>query len=396
MSQSDNSTPPSATVLTELAPRIGFGSRVRKSPFFEATLRWGCKAYSIYNHMYMPLYYESPVADYWKLIETVTLWDVAVERQLEITGPDAARFLQYMTPRNLSTMAVGQCKYVVICDQHGGVINDPVLLKLGANQFWLSMADSDLLLWAKGLQANSGFNVALSEPDVSPLQVQGPASVQAMTDLFGDWIGDLKYYRFAETVFDGMPLVVSRTGWSSERGYEIFLRDSVYGDKLWELIMAAGQRHGIAPGAPSTIRRIEGGLLSYGADMDLSVNPYELGLARLIDLDMPADFVGKGALRRIAAEGPLRKLVGMELAGEPLSGPNEEPWSLLDGEGGMAGKLTSAVYSPRLDRNIALALVRRDLATDGRQLEVARPRAPMMGTVVPFPFHDPQKQIPAT
>jgi aminomethyltransferase len=380
-----------ADVLMDVAPRIGFGSRVRKSPFFDATLRWGCKAYSTYNHMYMPLYYESPVADYWKLISDVTLWDVAVERQLEITGPDAAKFVQYLTPRNLSTMEVGQCKYVVICDQHGGVVNDPILLKLGQNHFWLSMADSDLLLWAKGLQVHSGFNVALSEPDVSPLQIQGPVSTQVMADLFGDWINDLKYYWFREAELEGMPLVISRTGWSNERGYEVFLRDGQYGDILWERIMAAGQPYGIAPAAPPTIRRVEAALLSYGADMDLGVNPLELGLGRLVDLEMPAEFVGKGALRRIAAEGPLRKLVGMTLGGAPLESPNEEPWSVLDAEGALAGKVTSAVYSPRLERNIALALLRQNIALEGSEFQVIAPSQQLSGTVVPIPFYNPKK-----
>ena len=211
---------------------VGIFARVRRSPYFEATRRWGCTAYSTYNHMYLPLYYESLEADFWRLVEHVSLWDVAVQRQVEITGPDAARLAQLLTPRNLSSCAVGQCKYVLITDENGGLINDPVLLRLGENRFWLSLSDSDVLLWAKALALGTGMDVTVSEPDVSPLQLQGPKSADVMRDLFGAWIDELKYFWLRETELNGIPLVVSRTGWSSERGYEIFLRDSARGDEL--------------------------------------------------------------------------------------------------------------------------------------------------------------------
>ncbi len=371
---------------------INFGPRVRKSPFFDATIRAGCKAYSVYNHMYMPVYYESPVEDFWSLVNGVTLWDVAVERQVQISGPDAAAFTQYLTPRNLSKCAVGQCKYVLLTDENGGIINDPVLLRLAEDMYWLSLADSDVLLWAKALAHAGRWNVEISEPDVSPLQVQGPLSTDVMRDLFGGWIDDLKYFWFRETEVSGIPVLVSRTGWSSERGYEIFLRDGSQGDRLWDLIMECGRPHGIKPGAPNTIRRIEGGMLSYGSDMGLSENPFELGLDRLVDLDMEADFCGKEALNRIHAEGISRRMVGLEIEGEPLA--NANPWPVLAGTE-MVGKVTSAIHSPRLEKNIALAIVALDQSQVGTELTVETDKDERSATVVPFPFYDPKKSLAA-
>lgn len=276
---------------------VGFGAQIRQSPFFDATLRWGATAFSVYNHMYLPRSYGDPVENFWNLTERAILCDVAAERQVEITGPDVAAFVQLLTPRNLSKCKVGQCKYVFLTTEEGGVINDPVLLRLGENHFWLSLADSDGLLWAKGVAVHAGMNVEIKEPDVSPLQLQGPRSLDIMKVLFGDGIETLKYYWLIETELDGVPLVVSRTGWSSERGYEIYLRDHRMGDTLWEKVMAAGEEFGLKPGHTSTIRRIEGAMLSYHADMDIDANPFELGLDRLVDLEMDAPFIGKDALK---------------------------------------------------------------------------------------------------
>ncbi len=371
---------------------VGISARVRKSPFFEATRRWGCKAYGCYNHMYLPLYYESPVADFWRLVEHVSLWDVAVERQVEIAGPEAARFAQLLTPRNLSACQVGQCKYVPITDENGGLINDPVLLRLGENHFWLSLADSDVLLWAKGLAVASGLDVRLSEPDVSPLQVQGPRSAEVLRNLFGGWVDELKYFRFRESELDGIPLVVSRTGWSGEKGFEVFLRDGARGDELWERIMAAGRPYGIGPGAPNQIRRIEAGLISYGADATLAENPFELGLERLLDLEQKADFIGKAALKRIKAAGVDRRLAGLELHCPPLATSNEHFWPLAE-EDPARFKVTSAVFSPRLEKSIAMALVPAERAAPGTRLEVEAPSGPLAATVVQMPFYDPKKDL---
>ena len=371
---------------------VGFGTQVRKSPFFEATLRYGAKAFSVYNHMYLPRDFGDPVANYWNLVNAAILCDVAVERQVEIKGPDAARFAQLLTPRNLSQCQASQCKYVLITSEEGGIINDPVLLRLGENHFWLSLADSDVLLWAKGVAVHGGMDVTIGEPDVSPLQLQGPKSLDIMRALFGEEIGSLRYYWFREAELEGIPLVVSRTGWSSELGYEIYLRDASRGDELWERIMAAGKPFGLRAGHTSTIRRIEGGMLSYRADMDLNTNPFELGLDRLVDLDMEADFIGKGALERIKAEGIRRKLIGLVVSGPPLERPNTRFWSLLAGDTEV-GSVTSAVYSPRLERNIALALVAIDHAGKGSKLLARCASGDQVATVVDVPFIDPQKRL---
>lgn len=377
--------------VAPILPSISIGPRVRKSPFYDATRRWGCNAYSVYNHMYMPLFYTDPTTDFWNLVRHVTLWDVACERQVEITGPDAARFTQYLTPRNLSQCAVGQAKYVFICNDQGNVINDPILFKLAEDRFWLSLADNDILLWARGIAQCAGLDVAVSEPDVSPLQVQGPKSTALMVELFGNWIEQLKYYWFQETELDGIPLLVSRTGWSSERGYEIFLRDGRYGDRLWELIMDRGKPFQIAPGAPSTIRRIEGGMLSYGGDMNGGDNPFELGFERLVDLDQSADFVGRRALQEARAAGLARRLCGIEIHGQPV--PGNEDWWPVSCNDSPAGTVRSAAYSPRLDKNIALAMVDIEHCAPGTAVKVAMPDGPRSGTVTSLPFYDPRKSL---
>ena len=370
---------------------FGFGTQIRKSPYFDATVRWGAKAFSVYNHMYIPRDFGDPEQNFWNLVNDAILCDVAVERQVEITGPDAARFTQLLTPRNLSKMAVGQCKYVLITNAEGGILNDPILLRLAENHFWLSLADSDILLWAQGVAVHAGMDVSIREPDVSPLQLQGPKSGDVMRALFGDSIMDLRYYWLREVELDGMPLVVSRTGWSSELGYELYLRDGSRGDELWERIMAAGAPHGLKAGHTSTIRRLEGAMLSYHADADSETNPYELGLDRLVDLDMAADFIGKAALRRIRDQGVSRKQVGLCIEAPPLKGPNTTFWP-ISRDGITVGKITSAVYSPRLEQNIALALAAAAVAELGTVVEVAMPQGPVGAAVVERPFFDPKKK----
>ena len=368
----------------------GFGTQIRKSPFFDATVRWGARDFSVYNHMYIPRDFGDPEQNFRNLVNAAILCDVAVERQVEITGPDAARFTQMLTPRDLSGMAVGQCKYVLITNPDGGILNDPIVLRLARDHFWLSLADSDILLWTQGLAVHSGLDVTIREPDVSPLQLQGPQSQRVMQSLFGDDIVDLRYFRLREVDLEGIPLVVSRTGWSGELGYEIYLRDGTRGDALWERIMAAGAPFGLQPGHTSTIRRIEAGMLSYRADMDAGTNPYELGLGRLVDLDTDADFVGKAALARIKDEGISRKQVGLAIGGAPLRGPNTVFWTVCK-DGAPIGKVTSAVHSPRLRQNIALALISAEHAVLGDDVEVIIDSDPVRAEIVNRPFFDPGK-----
>ena len=373
---------------------FGFGTQIRKSPYFDATVRWGAKGFSVYNHMYIPRDFGDPEQNFWNLVNEAILCDVAVERQVEITGPNAAKFTQMLTCRDLSKMAVGQCKYILITNADGGILNDPILLRLAENHFWISLADSDILLWAKGVAINSGLDVTISEPDVSPLQLQGPKSGEILKALFGDDIMDLRYYWLREVELKGIPLIVSRTGWSSELGYEIYLRDGSKGDLLWETIMAAGLEFGLKPGHTSSIRRIEGGMLSYHADADMSTNPFELGFDRLVNLDMEADFIGKAALQRIKDEGLSRKQIGLIIDGAPLTCPNTTFWEInLDGT--PIGKVTSAIYSPRLEQNIALAMVSVEHANIGAQVEVVTRSGPFPAMICERPFYDPKKQIAA-
>ncbi len=373
---------------------FGFGTQIRKSPYFDATVRWGAKAFSVYNHMYIPRDFGDPEQNFWNLVNDAILCDVAVERQVEVTGPDAAKFVQMLTPRDLSKLSVGQCKYILITNADGGLLNDPILLRLAENHFWISLADSDILLWAQGVAVHSGLDVTISEPDVSPLQLQGPKSGEIMKVLFGENIMDLRYYWLREVELDGIPLIVSRTGWSSELGYELYLQDGSRGDELWEKIMAAGEPFGLKPGHTSSIRRIEGGMLSYHADADIHTNPFELGLGRLVKVDMEADFIGKAALQRIKDEGISRKQVGIVMDCAPLPGPNTRFWDITAG-GKTVGKVTSAVYSPRLDKNIALAMVDIEHADLGIALDVNTGSATVSVTIVEKPFYDPKKKIAA-
>ena len=371
---------------------FGFGTQIRKSPYFDSTVKWGATGFSVYNHMYIPRDFGNPEKNFWNLIEKAILCDVAVERQVEITGADAYKFTQLLTPRDLSKLAIGQCKYVLITNNEGGILNDPVLLRLAENHFWLSLADSDVLLWAQGVAVNSGLNVKITEPDVSPLQLQGPTSAEIMVKLFGQSIKDLKYYWLREYNLDGIPLIVSRTGWSSELGYEIYLRDGSKGNDLYEKIMESGKEYGLKPGHTSSIRRIEGGMLSYHADADINTNPFELGLDRLVNLDSEISFIGKEALKKIKQQGIKRKQVGLELDCKPLKEPNTTFWSIYKNDK-IIGKVTSAVYSPRLKKNIALAMIAIENSDLGGKFKVKTNSSEFNCTVVKKPFYDPKKTI---
>ncbi|HLR95300.1 MAG TPA: glycine cleavage T C-terminal barrel domain-containing protein [Jiangellaceae bacterium] len=385
-------------------PKVHMYTRIRKSPYFYASRRHGVQSYSVCNRMYHPRHYDDPIAEYWHLVHDVTLWDVGVERQVEVTGPDAFTFTNLLTPRDLAKCEVGQCMFVLNTDVDGGIINNPVLLRLGENHFWLSVADGDVLLWAKGVASQAGLDVEVTEPDVAPVQIQGPRSKDVLSALFGDDVLDLRYYRMREYELHGMSVVVSRTGYTGEVGYEIYLRNaSRDGPRLWEAILQAGEPHGIAVIGPSQIRRVEAGILSYGSDIALDnttysdyrfLNPYEAGLEWTVDLDQPAEFIGKQALSRIADEGASRRVVGVEIEGDPLIGYIEDYLPVVDDDHVRIGQVSSAFWSPRLERNVGFALVPIERTELGTTLSVQRATGTSTATVVPKPFLDPQKHTP--
>jgi glycine cleavage system aminomethyltransferase T len=379
-------------------PQILLYSRIRKSPFFYASRRHGVAMYSVYNHMYHPRHYGDPVAEYWQLLEGVTLWDVGVERQVEITGPDAFALTNMLVARDLSKCEVGQCKYVFVTAPDGGIINDPVLLRLGEDHFWLSLADGDVLLWALGVAHGSGLDVTIREADVGPVQIQGPKSGAVMVELFGTDVLEVPYYFLRRYELAGMQLLVSRTGYTSELGYEIYVLDaSRHAEQLWDAVLEAGRPHGLQVIGPCHIRRIEGGMLAYGADMWLDTNPYEVGMGYdwMVDLEQKDDFIGKPALERIKQEGVKRKLAGVEIAGAGLGAYNDG--SMIDffpvrHRGEDVGRVTSACHSPRLEKNIGYAMVPIELAALGTELQVDVAGDMRDAVVVQMPFIDPKKE----
>ncbi len=371
-----------------------FGPWYRKSPFFEAARRYGCTGFDIYNHMYLPSYYDDPVTEYWALVNNVTIWDVGVERIVEITGPDASRFTNMLTCRDLTKCAIGQCKYMLVLTNDGGIVNDPVLLRIQENKWWMALANSDAGLYAIGVALNSGMDVKITHPEVYPIQVQGPKAQDTLRSLFGDWIMDMKYYWCVETELDGIPVVISRTGWTALVGYEIYLRDPVQGDGLWEKVIAAGKPYKIRPIAPSEARRIEAGIFNYGSDMTLENNPYEImGMERLVE-EQEADYIGKAALQRIKAEGVKRRLVGIEIESPTLPADLAEYW-LVHKNGKEVGYVTDAIWSPRLKKNIGYVWVPPELAEAGTKLEVQMPDGSAIGKTALIPFIDPEKKVPA-
>ena len=340
-------------------------ARLRPSPYYEATLAEGVCAFTTYNHMLMPTSYGKPLEEYWRLINGVSQWDVAVERQVQLRGPDAGRLAQILAPRDLSSCKVGQGKYVPMVNHQGVLINDPICLKLADDLYWLSIADSNIWFWASAIAAERGLRVEVSEPDVSPLAIQGPKAEDVVAHLCGDWVRGLKYFWFREFDLGGIPLVVARSGWSKQGGFELYLRDGSQGTKLWNLVKEAGQPWGIGPGNPNWSERVESGLISFGGDTDGQTNPYEVRMGKYVDLHVPDDTVGIQALRRISAEGPKRHSLGIILdAGDPVS-PGFS-WNPIYKDGVKVGDLTNCIFSIRVQKNLGFALISRDCVVGDR------------------------------
>jgi dimethylsulfoniopropionate demethylase len=319
--------------------------------------------------MLLPKAYRTSVEeDYWHLRNHVQIWDVACQRQVEITGPDAERLVQWMTPRNISRARIGDCLYVPLTDAEGGLINDPVLLKLSDDRFWLSIADSDVLLFALGLAAGAGLDVRMREPDVSPLAIQGPKAEDLLAGLFGEHIRDIGFFKFGWITFAGTRQLIARSGYSRQGGFEIYLEGNTLGGALWDAIWEAGQDYAIAPGCPNLIERIEGGLLSYGNEMTRENNPFEIGLGKFCTLDGSVDYLGRAAIERIAAGGASREIRGVLFGGGPCP-TCSAPWPVMAGARRI-GQVTSAIWSPRLESNVGLSLIERGFQEPGQAVSV--------------------------
>ena len=366
---------------------IIYTPRVRKSPFFEETLKYGATNFTTYNHMTMPVGYTTPEQEYQSLINDVTLWDVAAERQVEIIGEDASKFVQYMTPRNLSTFKDNFCRYAFMTDENGGIINDPLILKFNENKYWLSIADSDAILWCKGVALSGNYKVNISEPEACPLSLQGPRSKELMRKVTNDdpLIMQLKYYQFIETNLFGIDLIIARSGWSNQFGYEIYITREIDGSTLWNSLMEAGKEFKIVPSCPNQIDRIEAGMISHQGDTSLDENPLELNLPKFYDLDQEADFVGKEALKKIRDEGIKKQFTGFKISGNKI-GYNMARIPLYDEKSEKKGFITSCIYSPNFGCNIALGYVDIDLVSSTDIFNIHHDGEDRDVEVVPLPF----------
>jgi aminomethyltransferase len=374
--------------------RLFTGPWYRRSPYFEATVRAGCKAYDVYNHTLLPGYYDDPNVEYEHLLSAVVVWDVGAEWTIELSGPDADRLVDLMTCRDLTKCAVRQGKYMLVTAPDGGIVNDPVLLHVDEGRWWMQLADSDAGLYALGIATALGLDVKVFHPDVYPMQVQGPMSAKTLENLVGPAIYDIKYYWCERFEIRGIPVVISRTGFTAAPGFEVNCLDYARGDDLWNAVLEAGEGFGIRVAAPSMAKRIEAGMMNHGSDMTIENNPFQLmGLEHLVE-EQPQDYIGKDALERIRVEGVKDKLVGIEFDGGPFDIDPSDFWPASHG-GRVVGRVTDAVWSPRLQKNIGYVWVPIELAEPGIELDVASQHGPLVGTTAAIPFVDPKKQVPA-
>lgn len=366
------------------APFLTLSRRTRRTPFTERVTAAGVKGYTVYNHMLLPTVFESVEADYHHLKRHVQIWDVACERQVEIRGPDAGRLAQLLTPRDLSLMGDDQCFYTPMVDETGGMLNDPVTLRPGADRYWVSIADSDMLLWIKGIATGMHLECDITEPDVSPLAVQGPKSDDLMARVFGDVVRSIRFFRFKRLSFADTTFVVARSGYSKQGGFEIYVEGSHYGAPLWDALVEAGEDLSVRAGGPNVIERIEGGLLSYGSDMTRENTPHECGLGRFCDTRDSFGCIGRDALLRMLSDGPSRQVRGVWIDGDPLP-PCTEPWPVSVGDE-TCGQVTSAAWSPDFGRGVAIGMIDAAHWTPGTSVRVQTPAGERSGAVTALPF----------
>lgn len=403
--QSDRRVPVNLRQSGPAEVQMLVSTRVRKSPFWHLSMEAGCWRATVYNRMYHPRGYTKPedggaMAEYQALVNRVTLWNVAVERQIRVKGPDAEAFVDFVITRDATRIAPGRGKYCILCNERGGIVNDPVLLRLAEDEFWFSISDSDVQLWLEGVNLGRRFDVDIGEIDVAPLQVQGPLSEQLMADLFGPAVSELPYYGLMEAELDGCPVVVSQTGFTGEKGYEVYVRDaSLNAEQVWYAIRGQGARYGLRVIAPAHHRRIAAGILSWGQDMDAETSPFQVNLDYQVPRRKPADYIGKAALEHQRAEldagrHPFRlRLVGLKMGGQPITDYASDFWLVQDDQGARVGYVTSPWYSPELETNIALAFVPAEGTDLGRRYRVEVPEylaeasgQPVAAEVVEVPF----------
>jgi dimethylsulfoniopropionate demethylase len=350
-------------------PHLVLSRRIRKTPFEERVFENGATAFTTYNHMPLASYYESAEADYHHLCEFVQVWDVSCERQVEVVGPDALALVELTTPRDISKCEVGQCMYAPLVDEHGGIVNDPIIIKLAEDRYWVSIADSGVLLWLKGIAFGRGMDVSVFEPDVSPLAIQGPLADELMSELLGMDTRKIKFFWFEKVSLADTDLIMARSGWSGQGGFELYLENSSKGLDLWDVIWEAGQKYNIKAGCPNLIDRIERGLFSYGSDMTLANNPYECGLERFVEESKEAECMSSEALQRVSEKGPEKTLGFISIEGDSLLSPRDV-WSVLDSENNKVGIVTSLAYSPKYESNLAFASIKAGANVKGNVLYV--------------------------
>ncbi len=343
---------------------LSISRRTRSTPFTSRVEASGVKAYSVYNHMLLPTEFVNFEDDYWHLCEHVQVWDVSAERQVEIKGPDAMRLAQLMTPRDISSTQDLQGKYAPLCNEHGGIINDPIMIRHSAERWWLSIADSDVKLWAQGLATGFGLNVEVFEPDVTPLAVQGPKAEELVARLFGESVRDIRFFRGEMLKFQGQVMYVARSGWSKQGGFEIYLNNASLGEALWDKLFELGKDLNVRAGCPNSIERLESGLLSLGNDFDDSNNPFECGLDQYIKLDADIESLSLPALRKLAGQHK-KQLMGLFFNQKiTIRQPN------LTVDGQFVGELTSQCWSPRYRKQLAFAMMNRDYLENHSTIEI--------------------------
>lgn len=358
--------------------------RIRKSPFYDSTLKEGAECFLPYNRMLIPRGYGDREAEYWRLINGVSMWDVAAQRQVQLEGPDAARLAQILCARDLSKQQIGQGKYVAICDHYGTILNDPIAQKMSPECYWLSVSDSDIWTWARAVAGERGLDVQVSEPDASPLAIQGPKAEDVVTAMFGSWVRELKYFWFSDARIEDIPLKVARSGWSKQGGFELYLLDHRKGDQLWSRVKEAGKPFDIGPGYPSPSERTESGLINCDVDTDARTNPFEIRMTKFVDLDISDDVIGIRALRQIKDEGAARHQLGVVI--DETNMPEDQAnWLPIEHDGKAIGHMTHRAWSYRLQKTIGYALV-STAAKPGDRVNVLRDTFPAAASLVEIPF----------